>query len=145
MQEQLERKAQEAAERKRGPADVFNPFGQGQPLRDDSGKLIRRKATLGKGMTSGILTDGIERSGLAFQLGCHGGGGGAPHRDRQGNILGVRRLPQQERPPSGTESEGYNPWGKPGCGAPRRSKHGQIEAARTGALEREVNRLRYFK
>ena len=142
MQEQFERKTREAAERRRGPADVFNPFGHGQPLRDDSGNLVRRKATLGKGMASDIVAEGAEQDGLAFQLGCHGGGGGAPHRDRHGNILGVRQH-QQQQAPSQLEGEGYNPWGKPGCGAPKRNKNGQIEAARSGALSREVNQLRY--
>ena len=144
IQEQFERRTQEVAER-RGPADVFYPFGQGQPLRDDSGKLVRRKATLRKDMASDIVADGVEQSGLAFQLGCHGGGGGAPHRDKHGKVVAVRRCPQQQQDPSPSEGEGYNPWGRPGCGAPKRSKYGQIEAARTAALSREVNQRMYYK
>lgn len=138
MQEQLERKTQERTERRKGPTSVFNPFGQDQPLRDGSGNLVTRKTTLWKTMASDIVTKGAERDGLAFQLGCHGGGGGAPHRDMHGNVLGVR--PRQVQPaPSRSEGEGYDPWGKPGCGAPKRSNDGQIATARLETLSREVN------
>ena len=138
MQEQLERKTQERTERRTGPVSDFNPFGRDQPLRDGSGNVVRRKTTLWKEMASDIVAKGAERDGLAFQLGCHGGGGGAPHRDKHGNVVGIR--PRQILPvPSRSEGEGYDPWGKPGCGAPKRSKNGQITAARLEALSREVN------
>ena len=118
--EQRERKLRDISERKKAQS-IYDPFGKDVPKRDSSGNVVRqlhhplrKQKEEGKSNQSSVLP-----------LGSHS------------NVRTRRKFETKPNMESG--ENGYDPWGRPGGGAPMKDSKGQKLANRTGALGREVH------
>ena len=118
--EQRERKLKEMAERTKAQK-VYDPFGRDIPERDSSGNIIRRAQKPRGNQDEEDVGRGNHPS--AFPFGSH-------------NL--AHKKVQNIKDKAFDDTDGYDPWGRPGGGAPIKDNAGNRLANRTGALEREV-------
>ena len=118
--EALERKKNERV-RVNEPLSNY-PWGKNAVDRDESGRIKARKWMLDKD----IPDSNAEFPGLAAQLGRQGAG--APLRRKSGGPqtkLTIRTVDAS----AGQNKDIYDPWGRPGGGAPRRDRYGNTTGA----------------
>lgn len=118
--EALERKKNERAKVNELP---FNyPWGKNAVDRNESGRIKARKWMLDKD----IPDSNTEFPGLAAQLGRQGAG--APLRGKSGRPR-TKLTNRTNDASTGQDKDSYDPWGRPGGGAPRRDTYGHTTGA----------------
>ena len=118
--EAVERKKKEREDFRGLPSDY--PWGKNAVDRDESGRIKARKWMLDKD----IPDNSAEFPGLAAQMGRQGAGAplrgksGKPHTKLTGTVVDTL---------TGQDKDIYDPWGRPGAGAPRRDRYGYTTGA----------------
>ncbi|MCG8620802.1 MAG: hypothetical protein MJE68_02220 [Proteobacteria bacterium] len=116
----MEKKKKERAEVRSLPSDY--PWGKNAIDRDESGRIKARTWTLDKD----IPDNNVEFPGLAAQMGRQGAG--APLRGKSGRPR-TKLTSRGVDASTGLDKDIYDPWGRPGGGAPMRDRYGHNTGA----------------
>ena len=111
--EKQERQLQEKKEKKQ-MFEVFDPFGKDHPIRDKSGKVVSHKKTLVGKMALDVHEENGRKDSF-FR----------PPLD----ATRFKRGSMKEH-----TFDGYDPWGRPGCGAPITNDNGRVVTNRSNLL-----------
>lgn len=110
--EALTKRAKESDELKQPSS--YDPWEKSHPMRDSSGNVARHRQTLRHNMATDFddspNTTAIPRARIPRTIGVHG----------DGSVLD---------PSMSTNDEVFDPWGRPGAGAPLRNNDGQVVTA----------------